>query len=180
MEEAMIEPNWQPILTDEQRVVLRPLKEEDFEALYAVASDPLIWEQHPNPDRYKFEVFRTYFKGAIESKGAFLILNHENQEILGCTRFYDVEPEKDQIKIGYTFFSRSCWGRGINPLVKKLMIDHAFQFVSTIIFHVGEKNIRSRIAMERLGATYIGEEEVSYYGESPKRNIVYRLTIEER
>jgi RimJ/RimL family protein N-acetyltransferase len=152
---------------------LTPLKQSDFEELYAVASDPLIWEQHPNPDRYKKEVFEVYFKGAIASGGAFLIKDPSTKDILGCTRFYDFNETEKSILIGYTFFARSCWGRGINHAVKHLMLDHIFQFVDKVIFHVGANNIRSQKAMEKLGAVNLGFEEVAYYGEATRTNIVY-------
>jgi len=165
----------QPILTNDL-VRMVPLRPEHFEELYAVASDPLVWEQHPNPDRYKREVFENYFKGAIESEGAFLIRENSTNNVIGSTRFYDPDSEKSEIKIGYTFFGRSSWGKGHNQAVKKLMLDHAFTFVENVIFHVGENNIRSRIAMERLGAELINMEEVAYYGEPPKINCVFRMS----
>ena len=156
-------------------VELVPLKQSDFEELYAVASDPLIWEQHPNPDRYKKEVFEVYFKGAISSGGAFLIMDASTNEIFGCTRFYDFNETEKSVLIGYTFFARSCWGRGINHAVKHLMLDYAFQFVDKVIFHVGANNIRSQKAMEKLGAVNLGLEEVAYYGEATRTNIVYAI-----
>ena len=167
--------NLQPFNLENEWVKLSPLQETDFEALYAVASDPLIWEQHPNPDRYKKEVFQNYFKGAIESEGAFLINNKSNQAI-GCTRFYDYVPDKKEIKIGYTFFSRDCWGKPFNKSTKLLMLQYAFQYVSKVIFHVGANNIRSQKAMEKLGAIKIGEELVAYYGEASRNNFVYEIS----
>ena len=156
-------------------VELVPLKQSDFEELYTVALDPLIWEQHPNPDRYKKEVFEVYFKGAIASGGAFLIKDPSTNDILGCTRFYDFYETEKSVLIGYTFFARSCWGRGINHAVKHLMLDYAFQFVDKVIFHVGANNIRSQKAMEKLGAVNLGFEEVAYYGEATRTNIVYAI-----
>ncbi len=170
-----MQPNWQPQLSNE-RVHLRPLQADDFDTLYAVASDPLIWEQHPNPDRYKREVFTNYFTGAMESGGALLISDATSSEVVGCSRFYDYLPAQSEVKIGYTFFSRSCWGTGINRTVKHLMIAHALQYVQTIIFHVGANNLRSRRAMEKLGARLIGEEEVAYYGEASRLNVVFAIT----
>lgn len=166
--------NLQPQLCNEL-VKLVPLKETDFEELYTVASDPLIWEQHPNPDRYKRDVFSNFFNGAIQSNGAFIIRDNKNGKAIGCTRFYDYVPEKAELKIGYTFYARSCWGKGINPAVKKLMLDYAFQFVDKVIFHVGANNIRSQKAMEKLGAVNLGLEEVAYYGEATRTNIVYAI-----
>lgn len=169
--------NLQPYLNNDT-IELVPLKEEDFDVLYAVASDPLIWEQHPNPDRYKEEVFRNYFKGALESGGAFLTKDLKTGEVIGCTRFYDHLPEQKEIKIGYTFISRAYWGKKINPQVKKLLLDYAFQYLDRVIFHVGALNIRSQKAMERIGGVKIGEEEVTYYGEKPMVNFVYEIRKE--
>ncbi len=167
--------NRQPILQDDS-VILTPLRPDEFEELLAVASDPLIWAQHPNPDRWKREIFRTYFDGAMASGSAFMIRNKAHGNAIGSTRFYDHDAEASEIKIGYTFFSRYQWGTGTNQRVKKLMLDHAFQYVRRVIFHVGAQNMRSRIAMQRLGAEVIGEEEVAYFGEQPKTNVVFRIT----
>ncbi len=165
----------QPILQDDS-VILTPLRQDEFEELLLVASDPLIWAQHPNPDRWKREVFCTYFDGALASGGAFMIRNKRHGAAIGSTRFYDHDADTDEVKIGYTFFSRSEWGNGTNQRVKRLMLDHAFQHVKQVIFHVGAQNMRSRIAMQRLGAELIGEEEVAYFGELPKKNVVFRIT----
>ena len=166
--------NLQPFNLENEWVKLSPLEESDVELLYDVAKDPLIWEQHPNPDRYKRDVFLNYFKGAMESNGAFLIKNNQNQ-VIGCTRFYDYFPEKKEIKIGYTFFSRSAWGKPYNRSTKLLMLGYAFQYVDQVIFHVGANNIRSQKAMEKLGAVKIGEELVAYYGEASRNNFVYKI-----
>ncbi len=158
-----------------EKVILRPLVAEDLDALYAVASDPLIWEQHPNPDRYRRDVFEKFFEGAITSQGAFMILDASTGEPIGSSRFYDHFPDAGEVKIGYTFFARKCWGGGFNTAVKALMTRHAFQWVDRIIFHIGAGNLRSQIAIGRIGAQKIGEEDVAYYGEATKRNFVYAL-----
>ena len=165
----------QPILQDDS-VILTPLRSDEFEELLSVSSDPLIWAQHPNPDRWQRDVFRTYFDGAIASDGAFMIRNKASGTAIGSTRFYDHDADASEIKIGYTFFSRDQWGRGTNQRVKRLMLDHAFKHVKQVIFHVGADNLRSRIAMQRLGAQLIGELEVAYFGELPKKNVVFRIT----
>jgi RimJ/RimL family protein N-acetyltransferase len=157
------------------KVLLRPLLAEDFDDLYAVACDPLIWAQHPNPDRYRRDVFQKFFEGAIASKGAFLILDVSSGDPIGSSRFYDQSPETGEVKIGYTFFARKCWGGGFNSATKQLMTAHAFQWADRIIFHIGAGNLRSQIAIGRIGAHKIGEEDVAYYGEAPKRNFVYAL-----
>jgi N-acetyltransferase len=169
--------NLQPTLENE-KVVLSPLKETDFEALYSVASDPKIWEQHPNKDRWQRDVFRTFFDGAMQSGGAFMIVDSSTGEIIGSTRFYDHNESDDSILIGYTFYATRCWGTGINPVVKKLMLDYAFQFVSKVYFHIGAGNVRSQIAIMRIGAQKVGEEDVTYFGETSKLNFVYVIEKE--
>jgi RimJ/RimL family protein N-acetyltransferase len=168
-------PNIQPVLENDF-ILLQPLKSSDFEQLYSVASDPLIWEQHPNKNRYQRTVFQTYFEGAMESKGAFLILDKKTGEIIGCSRFYDYNPDKNSILIGYTFIACKYWGKKYNPAIKALMINHAFQFCDTILFHVGASNIRSQIAIKRLGAKKNGEFAVAYHGENAVLNHEYSLT----
>ncbi|WP_294240772.1 GNAT family N-acetyltransferase [uncultured Chryseobacterium sp.] len=154
---------------------LIPLQQGDFESLYEVASDPKVWEQHPNKDRYRREVFENFFQGAIESGGAFKVVEKATGDILGSTRFYDFDDENNSIFIGYTFYGTESWGRKINPQIKKLMLDYIFQFIDTVYFHVGKDNIRSRTAMERLGAENQGEHEVAYFGEPSRTNILYQI-----
>jgi RimJ/RimL family protein N-acetyltransferase len=156
-------------------VRLEPLKATDFEKLYSVASDPLLWEQHPNKDRYKREVFELFFKGAMESKGAYIIYDAKTNSPIGSSRYYDLDREKDSVTIGYTFFARSHWGSTYNHAAKKLMLDHAFRYVSSVHFHIGAMNVRSQKAITKLGATKIGEIEMEYYGETSKLNFIYEI-----
>lgn len=164
----------QPKLENEFVKIL-PLKQEDFETLYSVASDPMIWEQHPNRDRYKREVFETFFKGAIESGGAFLVFNAKTDLPIGSSRFYDFNKEESSVAIGYTFLKKDHWGTTYNSALKSMMLDHAFKFVNSVHFHIGANNIRSQKAIEKLGAKKIGEVEMEYYGEEQKLNFIYRI-----
>jgi RimJ/RimL family protein N-acetyltransferase len=154
---------------------IEPLEAGDFEVLYAVASDPLIWEQHPNKQRYQREVFQNFFKGALESQGAFRVLDNGNGELIGSSRYYDLDEAQRQVAIGYTFIARSRWGGNYNRALKTLMLDHAFRFVDRVIFHVGVDNWRSRKAMEKIGGIYIGEEAVAYVGEPSRPNAVFKI-----
>jgi RimJ/RimL family protein N-acetyltransferase len=112
----------------------------------------------------------------MESKGAFLITDKHSGRVIGCTRIYDYDEQDDSILIGYTFYAVSCWGKGYNQSVKRLMLDYLFRFVSKVHFHIGAQNIRSQIAISRLGAEKIAEQEVTYFGEQPKLNFVYQIT----
>ena len=141
----------QPVLRGEL-LWLRPLRADDWEALFAVASDPLIWEQHPESDRYKEDVFRRYFQGAMDSGGAFLIVDAADGRVVGSSRFAGYDERASEIEIGWTFMARSHWGGACNRELKQLMLRHAFQFVETVFFIVGPRNLRSQKALEKIGA----------------------------
>lgn len=165
----------QPSLENEL-IKVSPLKEEDFEKLYKVAADPLVWEQHPNKNRYQREIFENFFKGALESNGAFLVTEKETGEVIGSSRYYELDEKNSSVAVGYTFIGRNYWGKGYNPQLKKLMFNHAFQFVDQIILHIGETNFRSQKAAEKIGAVKVGEVNIAYYGEPIKLNFIYQMT----
>jgi RimJ/RimL family protein N-acetyltransferase len=156
--------NWQPEILEDNILKIVPLKESDFNNLFEVASDPKIWEQHPTKDRYKKDIFRLYFDGAIKSKTAFLIINKSNNKIIGSTRYYDYKPENSSIAIGYTFLSKENWGGQFNKSSKRLLTEYAFQFIDKIYFHIASTNIRSQFAILKIGASKIGEVDFDYYG----------------
>lgn len=157
-------------------VTLVPLQETDFDRLYLLASNPLVWAQHPTPTRYKREIFQNYFDGAIQSKGAFIVLDSQTNEVVGGTRFYDINNDLKTIKIGYTFIGIDFWGKNFNKNMKKLMLDYAFETFNAVLFDIGASNIRSQKAIQKIGATKIDEQLITYYGEERKLNFVYQIT----
>ncbi|HQV54966.1 MAG TPA: GNAT family N-acetyltransferase [Chitinophagaceae bacterium] len=167
--------NFQPLLSNEL-VKARPLVQSDFDGLYRAASDPLIWEQHPNKNRYQLADFKNYFKGGIESGGAFLVMDADTEEIFGSSRYSDFITETSTVSIGYTFFVRKCWGKGYNKALKQLMLDHIFQYVQNVNFFIGAVNKRSQISIQKMGAIKIGEVEMAYYGEPAKLDFIYAIT----
>jgi N-acetyltransferase len=154
-------------------IELRPLTPEDWDDLFAVASDPLIWEQHPESDRYKEDVFKVFFREALESGGAFVVIDKKTHQIIGSTRFYGYDPEKSEIEIGWTFLERRYWGGRYNWEMKQLMLAHAFKFVETVVFFVGPNNIRSQKAMEKIGAVRNGIVKRVYGNHPPAFNVKY-------
>jgi RimJ/RimL family protein N-acetyltransferase len=156
--DANVKFDLQPTLQGDL-IELRPLTRQDFDALFAAASDPLIWEQHPENDRYKREVFRTYFDGAIDSKGAFAIIERKSGRIIGSSRYWNFDPVEREVEIGWTFLERAFWGGSYNRELKSLMLDHAFRFVDRVLFIVGENNLRSQKAVEKIGARFLKKTE---------------------
>jgi RimJ/RimL family protein N-acetyltransferase len=146
----------QPHLTGE-RLALRPLAPDDFDALYAVARDPLIWEQHPESDRWREEVYRAYFDGGLASGGALVVTNRATGRVIGSSRFANLTLDGGEVEIGWTFLAREYWGGAWNGEMKALMIAHAFRFVPRVVFSVGATNLRSQRALAKIGARWIAD-----------------------
>jgi RimJ/RimL family protein N-acetyltransferase len=150
---------------------LRPLCAEDFRDLYAVAVDPLLWEQHPCKDRYQEEVFAAFFREALESRGALLALDRKDGRVIGSSRFHGYDAARSEIEIGWTFLARSHWGGAYNGEMKRLMLRHAFRFVSSVVFLVGPHNLRSQRAVEKIGGVRAG----SRLDGGGRESLVYRI-----
>ena len=164
----------QPTLIGEL-VELRPLREDDFASLFAVASDPLIWEQHPDPDRCTEPVFRQFFRGGLDSGGAFIVLDRQDGRVIGSSRYAEYDEARSEIEIGWTFLARSHWGGKYNGEMKRLMLAHAFRFVDRVVFRVGENNLRSQLALKKIGAVFVSHEA------DPRRGhpaVLYAITRE--
>jgi RimJ/RimL family protein N-acetyltransferase len=173
----MIQFELQPNLENEF-IKIQPLKHSDFEILYDIASDPLIWEQHPNKERYKRDVFETFFRGAMESGAAFLVFDKQTGQAIGSSRYYNFDTKGNSLAIGYTFLAKDHWGGVYNHALKSVMLNHAFRFVDKVILHIGAYNIRSQKATEKLRAKKIAEIEMEYYGEASRLNFIYQIEKE--
>jgi RimJ/RimL family protein N-acetyltransferase len=161
----------QPILKGEL-LGLRPLRAEDFGDLYAVASDPLMWEQHPVRDRYKEEVFTAFFRESLESGGALIAIDSKDGRVIGSSRFHGYDEGRGEIEIGWTFLARSHWGGMYNKEMKQLMLRHAFRYVNSVIFLVGLQNFRSQRAMEKIGGVRVGSRRDA----GGRESLVYQIT----
>lgn len=161
----------QPVLKG-SLIEARPLRQDDFEALCAAASDPLIWEQHPQRDRHEPDVFRTYFAEQLASGGALLVLDARSGETIGLSRYHGYDPERSEVEIGWTFLVRRCWGGAYNRELKDLMLAYAFESVDHVVFLVAPGNTRSRRSVEKVGAVEIGTRP----GADGTPSVAYRLT----
>jgi RimJ/RimL family protein N-acetyltransferase len=146
----MSQPDFQPTLTG-PTVIVRPIAADDWAELFAAGSDAEIWKVHPRANRYTEPEFRTYFDSAVTSKMAFVFVDRSTGRLIGSSRYYGYDAALSEIEIGWTFVVRSHWGGPTNREVKRLMLDHAFTFVDTVIFWVGEQNWRSQGAMTKIG-----------------------------
>jgi RimJ/RimL family protein N-acetyltransferase len=175
----MVKADLQPTLVGDS-LLLRPLIEDDWEAMYAVASDPLLWEAHPARDRYKEPVFRKYFAGAMASRGALTVIDRTTGKIIGGSRYANFVPERNEIEIGWSFIARDYWGGMYNREMKSLMLTHAFRFFDSIRFNIGATNVRSRRAIEKIGARLDGKYiPEAAGGVPPVLHVIYRLNRDE-
>lgn len=170
--------NRQPVLEGE-RLLLRPLSADDWDALYAVASDPAIWAIHPQPNRWQEPVFRRFFTDALERGGALALIDRASGALIGSSQYKLDDPaDGGSVEIGWTFLARSHWGGETNREMKRLMLTHAFQFVERVHFRVGEVNLRSCRAMEKIGGRLTGRSEMVDTPDGQMCHVVYEITRE--
>ena len=163
--------DYQPVLKG-KLVELRPLRAEDYDDLYAVAADPLIWEQHPVKNRHEERAFQVFFREASASGGALIAIDANTQQVIGSSRFHGYAKEKSEVEIGWTFLARAYWGGVYNREMKHLMLRHAFRFVNNVVFLVGPQNLRSQRAMEKIGGVRVGFRPDA----TGRESIVYQIT----
>ncbi len=169
--DAGVSFEYQPVLMGEL-VQLRPLRSDDYDDLYAVAADPLVWEQHPAKNRHEEAVFQEFFREAVVSGGALVVIDVRTQRMIGSSRFHGYDGEKSEVEIGWTFLARSHWGGTHNGEMKRLMLQHAFRFVKRVVFVIGAQNLRSLRAVEKIGGILVG----SRTDENGLDNHVYQIT----
>jgi L-amino acid N-acyltransferase YncA len=163
----------QPILTGDL-LELRPLRADDFDALFRVAADPLIWDQHPERDRFQEATFRTFFEEALSSGGALVAIDRATGHIIGSSRYHGYDANCSVIEIGWTFLARAYWGGQYNGQMKRLMLEHAFRSVNRVIFIIGPDNRRSQRAVEKIGGVRAGTTTNA----NGQERVVYELTPE--
>lgn len=169
-----MQPDWQPTLTG-SHVVLRPTDADDWAGMFAAAADPAIWAGHPVQNRYQEPVFRAFFDSALASQAALTILDKQTGAIIGSSRYDGFEPELSEVEIGWTFLARSAGGGACNGEVKRLMLDHAFRFVDTVVFWVGETNLRSRRAVEKIGGVPRPDKRDRASGDRIVTHVIYEI-----
>ena len=165
---------FQPVLKSDV-IELRPLRADDFDSLYAVASDPLIWEQHPDNNRHEIPVFRQFFQDALKSGGALVAIDPKTGKVIGSSRYHGYSEQRSEVEIGWTFLARAYWGGHYNGAMKQLMLQHAFQFVDSVVFLIGPNNLRSQRAVEKIGARRVGMRA----NQNGRESVVYQITANE-
>jgi len=167
----------QPILEGE-RLLLRPLAEDDWDALYAVASDPRVWELHPVSTRWQEPVFRAQFDELVANAGTLVVIDKATGSVIGSSTYRALDSDPEAIEIGWTFLATAYWGGSYNAEMKRLMLEHALRFVPRVVFRVGHANLRSRRAMEKIGGRLTPDTEMLDTPTGPVLYVHYDVTRE--
>lgn len=162
---------YQPVLQGDL-VELRPLRSDDYARLYAVAADPLIWEQHPVKNRHEAESFESFFYESLASGGALIAIDRKTQRVIGSARFHGYDEHADEVEIGWVFLARSHWGGTYNGETTRLMVRHALRFVRRVVWLAARENVRSQRAVEKLGGKRVGSRPDA----GGRSSYVYELT----
>lgn len=152
----------EPVTLQGQFVVLEPLAREHEEALSMAARDGELWKlwytSVPSP-----ETTHAYIETALdmrEHKEAlpFVVREKVSGQVVGSTRFFNVEPPQRRLEIGYTWYAQRVQRSAINTECKLLLLGHAFEQLRCIAveFRTHWMNQASRAALARLGAKQDG------------------------
>lgn len=152
---------------------LRGFRVSDWEALLDVASDPLIWEQHPIHRDWRESRFSKSVHDALAGGEGLVAIDRANGELAGYSRFTTKFVEKGEIEIGWTFLARKYWGGQYNRELKLMMLRHALATWPVVIFRIGESNFRSQRAMEKLGGKRIERVSVVHFDGQDFPHICY-------
>lgn len=147
-----------PVTLDGQHTRLEPLTLAHQEALIAAAADGELWNSTVTivPTR---ETMACYIEVALAAQARgnelpFVIIRKSSGEVVGTTRFYEIEPNDRRLAIGYTWVSRSAQRTAVNTEAKLLLLTQAFEHwqFNRVEFITDVLNQQSRAAILRLGA----------------------------
>jgi RimJ/RimL family protein N-acetyltransferase len=151
------------IILENERVLLRPLQVSDASLLGRyVNEEPDLW-QYSLAAITNTKNLEKYIQAAIEARAnktsyAFIVFDKLLNTYVGCTRFYDIQLNFQTTQIGYTWYSKKCWGTKLNENCKFLLLQLAFDQMGfeRVEFRADNNNKRSIAAMQKIGCTIEG------------------------
>jgi N-acetyltransferase len=151
-----------PVVLEDEHILLQPLDAAHFDALIAIGLAPEIWT-HLAIDGFMPDVLMTELKAALVKRATreqypFTVVDKRTGAIIGSTRLYNIFPEHRKLEIGWTWYSPEYWGTGSNTACKLLLLTYCFETLGTVRVQLQtrEQNLRSRAAIEKLGAKLEG------------------------
>ena len=151
------------IILENERVLLRPLQLSDGSLLaHYVEEEPDLWK-YSLVAIYNSTDLENYIQTAIEARAqktsyAFIVFDKLLNTYVGCTRFYDMQLAYQTTQLGYTWYSKKCWGTKLNENCKYLLLEFAFDQMGLerVEFRADNNNKRSIAAMQKIGCTIEG------------------------
>ena len=137
---------------------LEPLRPDHAGALGDAAADGQLWNLHftgvPSSDTVADYIARALDEQRAARQQPFVVRRLSDDKIVGCTRFYDIEPTHRTLAIVYTWYAASAQRTAINTECKLMLLRHAFEELNciSVAFHTDHENFRSQAAIARLGA----------------------------
>jgi len=152
----------EPITLTGTHASIEPLGREHEEALRRAAADGELWRLWYTSVAPP-EKMGEYIATALDMRERldempFVIREKSSGEIVGCTRYFNVDAANRRLEIGHTWYSKRVQRGPINTECKLLLLTHAFEKLQCIAveFRTHWFNHASRAAIERLGAKQDG------------------------
>ncbi len=151
-----------PMLLQGEQVSLIPLQLAHFETLIALSKDQRIW-QHYAMDGSKTETLQAALAAGLSEREQgrqypFVIMRNADKQVIGSTRYLELQPEHKKLEIGWTWMPPDYWGTTVNLECKLLLLSHCFEALHAerVQLKTDENNIRSRKAIEKIGGQFEG------------------------
>jgi N-acetyltransferase len=155
-------PFVEPITLRGKHAILEPLAETHLDPLKAAAADGELWNlwftSVPTPDEAAANITFRLGERARGTMMPFVVRRYEDNRVVGSTTFCNIAAATRRVEIGYTWYAQSAQRTAINTEVKLMMLQHAFETLDcmAVEFRTHHKNLKSRAAIERLGAKLDG------------------------
>jgi N-acetyltransferase len=175
-----------PVTLSGRHVRLEPLRLDHVDALWQAGADPELWRYYSAPMHNPADMQR-YVEVALEQQAAgqalpFVQVDATTDAVVGSTRFGNIDVPNSKLEIGWTWINPAHQRSGINTEAKQLLLAHAFETLGCIRveFKADATNVKSRAAMERIGATFEGTlRRHMRRGDGTQRDTVYYSVIDE-
>ena len=148
----------EPIYLEDERVSLAPLSLDNYQLLLDIGAQDGLVKYSPSLIHTPADL-KNYTQMALEKASRreaypFIVYDKVGQAYAGCTRYMNIDWRNKVLEIGSTWIGKEFQGSGLNGHMKRLMINHAFEALDfeKIEFRIDERNLRSRGAVEKLGA----------------------------
>ncbi|MEU1605105.1 GNAT family N-acetyltransferase [Micromonospora matsumotoense] len=156
-------PWWEPVPLHGAHVLLEPLAPAHADELFAATAEPEVWAHLGEPLPADPAAMRAVVAAALAARHGgervpWVQRCARTGAVVGTTSYYEIDPERRSVAIGYTWLGRPWWRSGVNTEAKLLLLGRAFDTLGAVrvVWHTDIRNTRSQAAIARLGATREG------------------------